>query len=46
MSATTALAVLATIEDSLAAAGWPWNAAVSQRVDALVIIIEKGDDRR
>jgi hypothetical protein len=46
VSAAEARATLATIEDGLDAAGWPWAGAVSRLVDALVIIVEKGDDGR
>jgi hypothetical protein len=46
VSAAGARAALAKVEDDLAAAAWPWNGAVSQLVDALVVLIEEGDDRR
>jgi hypothetical protein len=46
VSAPGARADLARIEGELAAAGWPWNEGMSRMVDALVILIEKGDDGR
>lgn len=33
--------LLGVIEDELAAAGWPWNSAISAFVDHLVVLAEE-----